>query len=269
MRRPLRASLPPEPPPARLLVERSHCKAGKHVGEHLPPRVEAVEPLYGTDPEAPFGSLVQLQHFVAGEALRALRNVPEARERAGRRIVEAAEAALVRADPELPAGPLRKGGDARSAQARRIAGVVRVAHEGARPAVHSTEALVGAYPERTPGVFVERCDEAAAEATRVAWLRPVDADVVAVIAAQTVLRAEPHEALPVLKDRLHGHLREPLLHREALEHQWLAERIARGARVQPAFPGGKRLGRGGGEQQRRQYEASQGVAREHGAGKGD
>ena len=51
-----------------------------------------------------------------------------------------------------------------------------------------------------------------------------DSEALAVVTVQPILRAEPHESLPILKDRVDSALREALFQGEAVEAYVLIQR---------------------------------------------
>ena len=64
---------------------------------------------------------------------------------------------------------------------------------------------------------MDRLNEIVAQAIGVRWIVLVHYKLVAIVAVQAVLCAEPHEPPAVLEDAQHDALREPLFERDTLE----------------------------------------------------
>ncbi len=79
------------------------------------------------------------------------------------------------------------------------------------------------------GVFQESSDVAAREGGRVEGVMTVDREARPVIPVEPVLRAHPHEALPVLEKGVDGVLGQAVLDREVVEDHAL-----RGHAIEPS-----------------------------------
>ena len=77
--------------------------------------------------------------------------------------------------------------------------------------IEGIQAGARANPQRPGAIFVNILDEIAAQAVRVRRVVAILDDGVAVVAVEPVVRAEPHEAGAVLKERLHSLVGQPLL----------------------------------------------------------
>ncbi len=86
-----------------------------------------------------------------------------------------------------------------------------------RPVERAEARRVGADPQQVAGSLGDVPDVAVTEAERVVGIGLPDAELTAVVAIQTVLSGQPHEALLVLQDVVDGALGEPLFDGQVTE----------------------------------------------------
>ena len=180
--------------------------------------VEAVEAAaVGAHPQPAGGVLGDAQDAVVAQAAGLTGIVHEPLETRGGAI-EAVQPTAVGAHPDLSGAVLVEHPDHVARQGVRVGGVAAEVQEGAALGVPEVEAAaLRPDPQIAAAVFEQRQDPVVAEARRVLRIVPPDLELVAVEAVESVLRADPDEAVPILQDGVHVLLRQAFVEGQPVE----------------------------------------------------
>src|SRR5476649_1606039 len=180
-------------------------------------RRQHVQTRRGADPQPAGGVARQRVDLVVGQAGAVGRVVvPDGEAAVGR--VEVLQA-VAGGQPQATEAVVEDGAHVAVAVAALGRFVGTVVDEGLGLRVVVIEAAVGADPQAAGAVGVQRADPVVTEAGRIGDGAFKADDAIAVVAAQAGLAAEPHEALPVLRDGQHRFLHQSMFDAELLEAQ--------------------------------------------------
>ena len=109
-------------------------------------------------------------------------------------------------------------------EARRVVRVVTKMPEGFGVCLEQVQAAVGSYPDSTVAVFENVVDPAIRKAVRLVRRVVEDLEVIAVVAVQSLLGADPDKPLTVLNDALGRRVRDAVVRCDAGEGDFLGVR---------------------------------------------
>jgi hypothetical protein len=178
---------------------------------------QVVDAAPGADPQAAAPVRRQCGDAVVAQAAGVAAVMPEGAE-ASAGDVEM-DQAVAGADPQAAGAIADDGGDRAVARHPLGGGREGIAHELLGGLVEARQAAARAEPQSPFAVFPGCLYIVVRQRGGIARVAAEDAHLVAVVAVQSVLGAEPHESGPVLQDGLDRFLRQPLFQAHVFEAQ--------------------------------------------------
>ncbi len=180
-------------------------------------RIVAVETGLGADPDRALLILVDLPDNAVAQAGRVVGVVPVGAEGVLLWFV-AQQAVAERANPQPSLSVAVQDAKLAAALLKRVLQGQIVADEALRLRLVAVQNTVpGDQPDHASPIALTPHHVAVAQAVGVLGFVPVDLDLVAVVAVEAVLGAEPHKPLGILDDAVDGALRQAVVQRQASE----------------------------------------------------